>query len=213
MRRAVVFAAAVAVLVAAPTAAAGSFAGVTVAKDSKRKSVVVVSGRSVRTVRAGAGYAGFRVGQRIVVTALRLADGTYRASNLRAAGRSRRVRFGAVVVKHDAALRRLILSAGGSVFAVRSAPAVGRRRASTAKVSAPARGSRSARSSPRLRPGRRTPPRPAARSSSSSRASSSSSRTMDSTLRLSRAASSTSTSPKARCCPTSSPAIRSGWSS
>jgi hypothetical protein len=120
MRRAVVFAAAVAVLVAAPMAAAGSFAGVTVAKDPKRKSVVVVSGRSVRTVRAGAGYARFRVGQRIVVTAWRLGDGTYRASNLRAAGRSRRVRFGAVVVKHDAALRRLILSAGGSVFAVRA---------------------------------------------------------------------------------------------
>jgi hypothetical protein len=116
----VVFATAVATLVAAPTAAAGSFPGVAVAKDSKRKSIVVVSGRSVRTVRAGARYARIRISQRIAVEASRLADGTYRASRLRAVGRVRHVRFGAVVVKHDPSHRRLILSAGGSVFAVRS---------------------------------------------------------------------------------------------
>jgi hypothetical protein len=120
MRKAVVFAAAVAALVAAPTAAAGSFSAVTVAKDAKRKAIVVVSGRSVRTVRAGSAYARVRVGQRVLVRAARLGDGTYRATNLRAAGRSRQVRFGAVVVRHDPSLRRLIVSAGGSVFAVRA---------------------------------------------------------------------------------------------
>lgn len=113
-------AAAAAALVAAPTAAAASFTGVTVAKDAKRKAVVVVSGRSVRTVRAGALFAGVRVGQRLVVRGSRGADGTYSAAALRPAGRARHVRFGAVVVRHDRALRRLILSAGGSVFAVRA---------------------------------------------------------------------------------------------
>jgi hypothetical protein len=124
MRRAVVFAAAAAVL--APTAAAGSFAGVTVAKDSKRKSVVVVvvvvSGRSVRTVRAGAGYARFRVGQRIVVTASRLADGTYRASDLRAAGHSRRVRAGMdlVIFRSASGSRSAAFRARTATFSSRS---------------------------------------------------------------------------------------------
>jgi hypothetical protein len=119
MRRAWFLAAAVAALVAAPTAVAGSFSGVVVAKDAKRKAVVVVSGRSVRTVRAGARFAQARVGQRIVVNASRRSDGTYEAAALRRAGRAARIRFGAVVVRHDRALRRLILSGGGSVFAVR----------------------------------------------------------------------------------------------
>jgi hypothetical protein len=119
MRRALLIAVAMAGLVAAPTAGAASFTGVTVAKDEKRKSVVVVSGRSVRTVRA-AGYAAVRVGQRVVVKGSRLADGTYRARALRPVGHSQRIRFAAVVVKNDRGLRRLILSAGGSVFTVRA---------------------------------------------------------------------------------------------
>jgi hypothetical protein len=119
MRRALVVAA-LAALAAAPTGTAASFTGITVAKDAKRKAVVVVSGRSVRTVRAGARFARLRVGQRIVVTGSRVADGTYRATRLSAAGRAQRARFGAVVVKPDRALRRVILSAGGSVFAVRA---------------------------------------------------------------------------------------------
>jgi hypothetical protein len=120
MRRAVVVAVALGALIAVPTAAAGSFSGVTVAKDAKRKSLIVVSGRTVRTVRAAAGYARIRVGQRVVVRASQLADGTYQAGTVRPGGRAARVRFGAIVVKNDRALRRLILSAGGSVFAVRA---------------------------------------------------------------------------------------------
>jgi hypothetical protein len=120
MRRALVVAAALAALVAAPTGAAASFTGVAVAKDAKRKAVVVVSGRAVRTVRAGSRFARVRVGQRLGITAARLSDGTYRGSGLRAWGAAKRTRFGAVVVKH--AGRRLIVSAGGSVFAVRVGP-------------------------------------------------------------------------------------------
>lgn len=112
-------AAALAAVVAAPTAAAGAFTGVTVAKDAKRKAVVVVTGRSARTVRVGAQLRRLRVGQRIAVRATRRADGTYQAASIRRAGRAAKIRFGAVVVKHDRALRRLIISAGGSVFTVR----------------------------------------------------------------------------------------------
>jgi hypothetical protein len=119
MRRALILAAGLAALVVAPSAAAGSFTGVTVAKDAKRKAVVVVTGRSVRTVRAGAHFARLRVGQRIAVKASRRADGTYQAASVRRAGRAARIRFGAIVVKHDRALRRLIVSGGGSVFVVR----------------------------------------------------------------------------------------------
>jgi hypothetical protein len=123
MRRALVSAAALAALVAAPTGTAASFTGVAVAKDSKRKAVVVVSGRSVRTVRAGSSFARIRVGQRLAITAAGLADGTYRGNGLRAWGRAKRTRFGAVVVKPERALRRVIVSAGLSVFAVRGGAA------------------------------------------------------------------------------------------
>jgi hypothetical protein len=120
MRRGLILAAALAALVAAPTAAAGSFTGITVAKDAKRKAIVVVSGHSVRTVRTSTRFARVRVGEKIVVRASRRADGTSQAAAIRRAGRAARVRFGAVVVKNDRALRRLILSAGGSVFTVRT---------------------------------------------------------------------------------------------
>lgn len=118
MRRALVLATAAAALVAAPNAVAGSFTGVTVAKDSKRKAAVVVTGRTARTVRLGRSFARARVGRRVAVTASRRADGTYEARRLRTLGRASRARFRAVVVKQDRAGRRVILSAGGSVFAV-----------------------------------------------------------------------------------------------
>jgi hypothetical protein len=118
MRRALLLATATAALVAAPNAVAGSFTGVTVAKDSKRKAAVVVTGRTARTVRLGRSFASVRLGQRVAVTASRRADGTYTAGRFRALGRVTRAKFGAVVVKHDKARARVILSAGGSVFAV-----------------------------------------------------------------------------------------------
>jgi hypothetical protein len=118
MKTGLVVAAALAALTAAPAGTAASFTGVAVAKDSARKAVVVASGRSARTLRAGARFARIRVGHRVVVDAARLPDGTYSANRVRARGRAERVRFAAVVVKPEHALRRVIVSAGGTVFAV-----------------------------------------------------------------------------------------------
>jgi hypothetical protein len=115
-----VFALAAFVAVAATitgTANAASFKGVVVAKDAKRKALVTVSPGAVRTVRAPSRFARFRVGQRVSVTAAKRSDGTYLARAVRLAGRVQRVRFGAVIVKAEAS--RLIVTAGGSVFALR----------------------------------------------------------------------------------------------
>jgi hypothetical protein len=116
MRRALLLAAALTALVAVPNGAAGSLTGVAVAKDSKRKAAVVVTGRTARTVRLGSRFARVRLGQRVAVTTTRRPDGTYDARRVRAVGRAARARFGAVVIRR--AGRRVILSAGGSVFAV-----------------------------------------------------------------------------------------------
>lgn len=107
---------AIAGLLVVPNAAAASFTGVAVAKDSKRKAAVVVSAGTARTVRLAGRFAQVRLGQRVAVTATRRPDGTYDARRVRAVGRATRARFGAVVVKAERS--RVILSAGGSVFAV-----------------------------------------------------------------------------------------------
>lgn len=101
------------------TADAARWSGVVVAKDAKRKAVVTVSRGSVRTVRAPAKFRRLRVGQRVVVAARPLPDGTYAAAAVRGQGRVTRVRFRSVVVRHDRRAGRLILSAGSSVFAAR----------------------------------------------------------------------------------------------
>jgi hypothetical protein len=116
MKRALLLATALGAIVAVPNAAAGSFTGIAVAKDSKRKAAVVVTGRTARTVRLAGRFAHVRLGQRVAVTASRRADGTYDARRARAVGRAKRARVAAVVV--SAGQRRVILSAGGSVFAV-----------------------------------------------------------------------------------------------
>ncbi|MDP9491264.1 MAG: hypothetical protein M3P42_03555 [Actinomycetota bacterium] len=107
---------AIAGLLVVPNAAAASFSGVTVAKDSKRKAAVVVSGGTARTVRLAGRFGQVRLGQRVAVTATKRPDGTYDARRVRALGRAKHARFAAVVVKAER--RRVILSAGGSVFAV-----------------------------------------------------------------------------------------------
>jgi hypothetical protein len=103
------------------TADAARWSGVVVAKDAKRKAVVTVSRGSVRTVRAPAKFRRLRVGQRVVVAARALPDGTFAAAVVRGQGRVTRVRFRGVVVRHDRRAGRLILSAGSSVFAARMA--------------------------------------------------------------------------------------------
>jgi hypothetical protein len=57
-------------------------------------------------------------------TARRLADGTFRAGAFRASGRVNRAVLRGVIVRNQAKLHRVLLSAGGSVFSVR-APARG----------------------------------------------------------------------------------------
>lgn len=116
MRRALLLATAVGALVAVPNAAAGSFTGIAVAKDSKRKAAVVVTGRTARTVRLAGRFAHVRLGRRVAITASRRADGTYDARRVRTIGRATRAKLAAIVVR--SAQRRVILSAGGSVFAV-----------------------------------------------------------------------------------------------
>lgn len=107
---------AVGALLVVPNAAAASFTGVAVAKDSKRKAAVVVSAGTARTVRLAGRFGQVRLGQRLAITAARRADGTFDARRVRALGRAKHARFGAVVVKAER--NRVILSAGGSVFAV-----------------------------------------------------------------------------------------------
>src|ERR1700693_2891469 len=97
------------------TANAASFKGIVVAKDAKRKALVTASAGAVRTVRASGKYGAFRIGQRVIVTASRRSDGTFTARTLRPAGKSKQVRFSAVIVKAESS--RLIVTAGGSVFA------------------------------------------------------------------------------------------------
>ncbi len=118
MKRFFVFGAlAVVAVMVTGTASAASFKGTVMAKDAKRKALVVASPSTVRTVRAPRGFAAFHVGQRISFTAAKRSDGTYLARAIRASGRAKRVHFGAVVVRSEAS--RLIVTAGGSVFALR----------------------------------------------------------------------------------------------
>jgi hypothetical protein len=99
------------------TANAASFRGVVVAKDAKRKALVTAAPGAIRTVRAKGQFGRFKIGQRVVVSARPMADGTFTATKIRPVGRTKRVRFRAVVVRNASA--RLIVSGGSSVFALR----------------------------------------------------------------------------------------------
>ena len=105
---------------AAPAVAAPASAwkGVVVAKDVKRGTVVTASPTGVaRTVRTPAART-LRLGQKVDVRATELADGTFTAVGIRSSGRAKTVRMKAVVVRNQRAQRRLLVSAGGSTFAL-----------------------------------------------------------------------------------------------
>src|SRR5688572_30552606 len=89
------------------TATAATFKGVVVAKDAKRKALVTSTARGLRTVRAKGQFSRIKVGQRVVVNARPMADGTFAARKVRPAGKTKRVRFKAVVVRSASA--RLIV--------------------------------------------------------------------------------------------------------
>src|SRR2546430_12836837 len=82
----------VAAVLAVP-ATASAFGAVVVAKNPTRHAVVVASrGGVVRTVRATPRrYRALRAGQRLVFSAKRLHDGTFRAGTLRVRGAARHV--------------------------------------------------------------------------------------------------------------------------
>lgn len=123
---------------ATPASAATVWKGVVIAKDNSRSAVVTASadGR-VRTARSPRAR-GLRIGQRLTVTGTKLADGTFTATTLRASGRARSARVKAVVVRYQRAQRRLLVSAGGSTFALPRRTA--RRTLASASAESPAPG-------------------------------------------------------------------------
>ena len=131
MKRALPIGVALAVLAVLPaTASAGAWRGTIVAKEQNRGTVVTVSPRGVvRTVRAPARVQKLHVGQRVAVKARRLADGTFKAQSVRVVGKAAHARIRATVVRQKRA-GRLVVSAGGSTFVLRSRSA--RRVSSTA---------------------------------------------------------------------------------
>jgi Cu/Ag efflux protein CusF len=120
MKRIILFLVAAAVVLSLPATAA-AFRGVAVAKEPARHAVVVASGNgAVRTVRAPGRAGSMHLGRQLVYSAKRLSDGTFRATSLRVRGRAAGALVRGVVVRNQAKLHRLLISAGGSVFAVRS---------------------------------------------------------------------------------------------
>jgi hypothetical protein len=116
MKRILLVFALVAAVLAVP-ATASAFSGVVVAKSPARHALVVASrGGIVRTVRAPKRFGSVRVGQRLVFSASRLSDGTFKAGTLRFGGNVRRAPLRGVVVRHRAS--NYLLSAGGSMIAV-----------------------------------------------------------------------------------------------
>jgi hypothetical protein len=136
--------AAVAIVLFALTAGAAaprstSWTGVVVAKDSARKAIVTASAQgTVRTLRVTR-FAGFSVGQRLSVRAGKLRDGTFRSHVAKVSGRAVRTKLRGTIVRHQPALRRYLVSAGGSVLAVRSAAA---RRTASVSARGPRAGDR-----------------------------------------------------------------------
>ena len=113
-------AAALAALAFALPATAGTtaFRGVVIAKKAGRHAFVTASKNGVvRTVRARRALKRIRVGQRVAVRAAALPDGTFAASGVKLLGKARRAHFRATVVAKRGV--RLLVSAGGSVFALR----------------------------------------------------------------------------------------------
>jgi len=99
------------------TAGAATFRGAVVAKDAARKALVTASrDGTVRTVRLHTGFARFRVGSLVAVNGAKLPDGTYSAAAVRRIGRARGTHVRGTVVQRLA--KRLVVSAGGSVFAL-----------------------------------------------------------------------------------------------
>ena len=153
------------------TAGAATFRGAVVAKDSARKALVTASkDGTVRTVRLHANFNRFRVGSNVAVRGVKLPDGTFSAAAVRRLGKARGTHVRGTVVRQLAG--RLVMSAGGSVFALRVA---GKQSASEGRASSRATSStaRSTSRAARRRPARTASRRSATTASSCSRGSTS----------------------------------------
>jgi hypothetical protein len=122
MKRTLVLLAVAAGLLAAATPAtaapATAWKGVVVAKDVKRGTVVTASASgAVRTARSPKART-LKIGQRLDVRGTALADGTFKAVAVKANGRAKTAKVKAVVVRWQNAQKRLLVSAGGSTFAL-----------------------------------------------------------------------------------------------
>ena len=114
----VLLAVAAGLLAAATPASAAAWKGTVVAKDNGRSAVVTASANGVvRTARSSKARS-LQIGQRLTVTGTKLADGTYKAATVRVTGRAKSARLKAVVVHYQKAQRRMLVSAGGSTFAL-----------------------------------------------------------------------------------------------
>jgi len=116
--------AATALLGAAPAAAsAETVKGTVVARDAVRGTIVTAgNGGAVATLRV-AKPASFKPGARVRANATPLADGTYRGAGVKRLGRAKAVAVRGTLVRRSG--RELVLAAGGSTFAMRTArPAV-----------------------------------------------------------------------------------------
>jgi len=112
---------AAAALLPAAAEAATTWNGVVVTTDAHRGTAVTASaGGLVRTVRLQLGAPRLRVGSRVIVSALPLADGTFASRSVRVTGRAASARVRGVVVSYQRKLARTLVSAGGSVFAFRT---------------------------------------------------------------------------------------------
>ena len=109
-----------ALVVAFPAAGArtATFKGAVLAKESRRQAIVIASPNGVvRTVRVSALRQ--HVGARVNVQARRLHDGTFRSTRISIKGRASKALIRRAVVVR-AFRGRLLVSAGGSVFSMRS---------------------------------------------------------------------------------------------
>ncbi len=105
-------------VVAGSASAATAWKGVVVATDAKRGTVVTASaGGVVRTTRSPNAHA-LKIGQRLDIRGTALADGTFEAATVKANGRAKTAKVKAVVVRWQKAQKRLLVSAGGSTFAL-----------------------------------------------------------------------------------------------
>jgi hypothetical protein len=120
MKRTLFLTAVTAAVLAVP-ATASAFSGVAVAKDQARHSVVVAAkGGLVRTVRAPGRLGAIRLGHRVVYSARRLSDGTFRATSIRSTSLARRAVLRGVVVRNQPRRHRVLITAGGTVLSLRA---------------------------------------------------------------------------------------------